>query len=361
MGEGEEKCGEKRGKKRLLRVDVPKQETEISDYLTDSGTFQDGDIVLSRKGLRIATKERTPPATPEDTQMVLEDLETVQVIGKGSSGVVQLVRHKWTNEVFALKAIQMDIQETVRKQIVQELRINQAAQCPHVVVYYDAFYHNGVISIILEYMDVGSLVDVVRRAEKIPEAYIAVISRQVLQGLIFLHRSLIIHRDIKPSNLLVNHLGEVKISDFGVSVNLTNSQEQRGTFVGTCTYMSPERLSGSSYGFASDIWSLGLTLLECALGRYPYEPPGDEEGWSNFYELQMTVVDQPPPVPPPSQFSAEFCSFIGSCLQKEPSDRMSAVNLLNHPFLKKYAGGGLNLAALVPELSPGRVLNAKVL
>lgn len=73
----------------------------------------------------------------------------------------------------------MNIQETVRKQIVQELRINQAAQCPHVVVYYDAFYNNGVISIVLEYMDGGSLADVVKRVEKIPEPYLAVISKQV--------------------------------------------------------------------------------------------------------------------------------------------------------------------------------------
>jgi serine/threonine protein kinase len=73
----------------------------------------------------------------------------------------------------------MNIQETVRKQIVQELRINQAAQCPHVVVYYDAFYNNGVISIVLEYMDGGSLADVIKRVERIPEPYLAVISKQV--------------------------------------------------------------------------------------------------------------------------------------------------------------------------------------
>lgn len=347
------KAEAKNGGRRQLRVDVPKQQTQISDFLTASGTFQDGDILLNRQGLRVATQEPTPTAAPQDGQMLLEDLETVKVIGKGSSGVVQLVRHKWTNGIFALKVIQMNIQETVRKQIVQELRINQAAQCPHVVVYYDAFYNNGVISIVLEYMDGGSLADIVKKVEKIPEPYLAVISKQVLQGLIFLHHNrLIIHRDIKPSNLLVNHRGEVKISDFGVSANLANSMGQRDTFVGTCTYMSPERISGSNYGFDSDIWSLGLTLLECALGRFPYQPPGNEEGWSNFYELLETIVDQPPPVPPPSQFSLEFCSFIGSCMQKEPRDRMSAADLLNHPFLEKYAEESINLAVLIPEVSP---------
>ncbi|KAL2643853.1 hypothetical protein R1flu_011440 [Riccia fluitans] len=316
-----------------------RQESNISDFLTASGTFQDGDILLNSQGLRLAsanTAEPTPTAA-SDGQMLLEDLETVKVIGKGSSGVVQLVRHKWTNQIFALKVIQMNIQETVRRQIVQELKINQSAQCPYVVVYYDAFYNNGVISILLEYMDGGSLADIVKRVNQVTEPYLAVISKQVLQGLIYLHHTRhIIHRDIKPSNLLVNHSGEVKISDFGVSADLANSMGQRDTFVGTCTYMSPERISGSTYGYHSDIWSLGLTLLECALGRFPYQPPGNEEGWSNFYELLETIVEQPPPVAPAGRFSPEFCSFIASCMQKDPLKRTSAVNLLEHPFLKKY-------------------------
>ncbi|BBN01469.1 mitogen-activated protein kinase kinase 3 [Marchantia polymorpha subsp. ruderalis] len=337
-----------------LRVTVPRQETQISDFLTASGTFQDGDILLNRSGLRLANPSAAAEPTPtaaSDGQMLLEDLETVKVIGKGSSGVVQLVRHKWTNQIFALKIIQMNIQETVRRQIVQELRINQSAQCQYVVVYYDAFYNNGVISILLEYMDGGSLADIVRRSQ-VPEPYLAVISKQVLQGLIYLHHNRhIIHRDIKPSNLLVNHNGDVKISDFGVSADLANSMGQRDTFVGTCTYMSPERISGSTYGFDSDIWSLGLTLLECALGRFPYQPPGNEEGWSNFYELLQTIVEQPPPVAPPGRFSPEFCSFIAACMQKEPRERMSAADLLNHPFLRRYENEEVNLASLIPEMS----------
>jgi mitogen-activated protein kinase kinase 1 len=76
--------------------------------------------------------------------------------------------------------------------------------------------------------------------------------------------------------------------------------------------LQPERVLGSTYGFDSDIWSLGLTLLECALGRYPYQPPGSEEGWMNFYELLQTIVDQPPPVAPSDRFSPEFCSFISA-------------------------------------------------
>jgi len=336
-------------------VAVPKQDAPISNFLTASGTFQDGGIMLNKEGLRVVSRESTPsPQTAgSDGQMSLSDLETVKVIGKGSGGVVQLVRHKWTNSIYALKVIQMNIHETVRKQIVQELKINQVSHCNYVVICYHSFYNNGVISIVLEYMDGGSLADIVKQVKQIPEPYLVVIAKHVLQGLMYLHQVRhIIHRDIKPSNLLVNHKGEVKISDFGVSAVLANSMGQRDTFVGTYTYMSPERISGSTYGYDSDIWSLGLTLLECALGRFPYQPPEQDEGGLSFYALLQTIVDQPPPVAPSDEFSPEFCSFIAACLQKEPGDRASAAQLLNHPFLQKCAEEDYCIGKLLPPLVP---------
>ena len=78
--------------------------------------------------------------------------------------------------------------------------------------------------------------------------------------------------------------------------------------------MQPERINGGAYGFDSDIWSLGLVILECAVGRFPYLPPGQSEGWLNFYELLETIVEQPPPSAPADQFSPEFCSFISGWL-----------------------------------------------
>ncbi|XP_077217580.1 MAP kinase kinase 6 [Tasmannia lanceolata] len=339
-----------------LKLSVPAQETPITNFLTASGTFQDGDLLLNKKGLRLISEEkeiRPSDAKEIDFQFLLEDLETIKVIGKGSGGVVQLVRHKWEGTLFALKVIQMNIQETVRKQIVQELKINQASQCPHVVVCYHSFYQNGVISLVLEYMDRGSLADIVKQVKTILEPYLAVVCKQVLKGLVYLHHERhVIHRDIKPSNLLVNHKGEVKITDFGVSVMLASSMGQRDTFVGTYNYMSPERISGSTYDYSSDIWSLGMVILECAIGRFPYLPPEQEEGWLSFYELLETIVDQPPPSAPPDQFSPEFCSFISACIQKDPRDRMSSLDLLSHPFIKKFEDKDIDLGILVNSLEP---------
>ncbi|XP_073066909.1 mitogen-activated protein kinase kinase SIPKK-like [Primulina eburnea] len=253
----------------MLKLSLPPpDEVSLSRFLSESGTFKDGDLLVNRDGVRVVSQ----------------------------------------SEVDAV--IQMNIEESARKRIAQELKINQSSQCPYVVVCYQSFYDNGAISIILEYMDGGSLADFLTKVDKIPEPYLAAICKQVLKGLWYLHHEKhIIHRDMKPSNLSVNHRGEVKITDFGVSAILASTSGLANTFVGTYNYMSPERILGGRYGYSSDIWSLGLVLLECATGSFPYSPP-QPGGWINVYELMETIVGQPEPRAPSDLFSPEFCSFI---------------------------------------------------
>ncbi|CAL9122229.1 mitogen-activated protein kinase kinase SIPKK-like isoform X2 [Musa acuminata AAA Group] len=326
-----------------LRLSLPSHEASISQFLTQSGTFKDGDLLVNKDGLRILSHSEEDGQSlinPIVNQLSLDDVDTVKVIGKGSGGIVQLVRHKWTGQFFALKVIELNIQDSVRKQIAQELRISLSTQCPCVVACYQCFYYNGAISIVLEYMDGGSLADFLNSVKTIPEPYLAAICKQVLQGLIYLHHEKrIIHRDLKPSNILINHRGEVKISDFGVSAIIASSSGQRDTFIGTYNYMSPERIASQTHGYISDIWSFGLVVLECATGQFPY-PRCD-----SFYELLDMIVEQPPPCAPPEQFSEEFCSFISECLQKKPKDRKTARLLLKHPFLSMYDDLQVDLAS----------------
>ncbi|CAL0325521.1 unnamed protein product [Lupinus luteus] len=334
-----------------LKLSVPvSDQASFAKFLTESGTFKDGDLLVNRDGVRIVSQsevEAPPPIKPTDEQLSLADIEIIKVVGKGNGGIVQLVQHKWTSQFFALKIIQMNIEESMRKQLAKELKINQAAQCPYVVVCYQSFYDNGVISIILEYMDGGSLADLLKKVTTIPEPYLASICKQVLKGLMYLHHERnIIHRDLKPSNLLINQRGEVKITDFGVSAIMEITSGQANTFIGTCNYMSPERINGSQcgYNYKSDIWSFGLILLECALGKFPYTPPDQSESWEIF-ELIEAIVDHPPPSAPSEQFSKEFCSFISACLQKDPKDRLSAQELMNNPFMSMYEDLDVDLSA----------------
>ncbi|KAE8682908.1 Mitogen-activated protein kinase kinase 1 [Hibiscus syriacus] len=301
---------------------------------------------------------RPHPETP--AVISSQDLDVIKVISKGYSSTVQLVQHKWTGQLFALKIIEMDIEESVLSQIARKWRSIQSSRCPFVVVHYSSSYKDGVMSNILEYMDGGSLADFLKKVKSIPEPYLAAICKQTLKGLIYLHHEVhVIHRDIKPSKLLINHRGEVKITDFGESAELISylglANKRANTFVGTYNYMSPERICGSSYGVDADIWSLGIVLLECATGKFPYSPPEQAEEWTSFFELMEHIVEGPAPCVPSDQFSPEFCSFISARLQKDPKERKSAPELLELPFVKMYDDVEVDLSSYFSSADYGVV------
>ncbi|MCL7023792.1 hypothetical protein MKW94_021714 [Papaver nudicaule] len=191
------------------------------------------------------------------------------------------------------------------------------------------FDNNGEIQVLLEYMDGGSLEGVHISNEK----NLAHLSHQILCGLCYLHRHKIVHRDIKPSNLLINARREVKIADFGVSRILAQTMDPCNSAVGTIAYMSPERINtdlneGVYDGYAGDIWSFGVSILEFYLGKFPFNVSRQGD-WAS---LMCAICIAPPPEAPPTA-SREFRSFLSVCLQREPSKRWTAERLLLHPFI----------------------------
>ncbi|CBI34873.3 hypothetical protein VitviT2T_022404 [Vitis vinifera] len=268
-------------------------------------------------------------------------------IGSGASSVVQRAIHIPTHRIIALKKINI-FEKEKRQQLLTEIRMLCEAPCYEgLVEFHGAFYtpDSGQISIALEYMDGGSLADVIRVQKCIPEPVLSSMVRKLLHGLCYLHgvRHLV-HRDIKPANLLVNLKGEPKITDFGISAGLENSVAMCATFVGTVTYMSPERIRNENYSYPADIWSLGLALFECGTGEFPYTA---NEGPVN---LMLQILDDPSPSPPKHIFSAEFCSFIDACLQKDADARPTAEQLLSHPFITKYEHARVDLTAFVRSI-----------
>jgi mitogen-activated protein kinase kinase len=133
------------------------------------------------------------------------------------------------------------------------------------------------------------------------------------------------HRDIKPSNVLVNSRGSIKLCDFGVSGELVNSIAD--TFVGTSTYMAPERIQGAKYTINSDVWSVGLTVMELAIGRFPFDASetvqgGREAGPAGILDLLQQIVHEPPPrLPKSSAFPLILDEMIQSCLRNKAEDR----------------------------------------
>eukprot|EP00736_Rhodelphis_marinus_P003411 Rmarinus@m.19866 len=330
------------------KIEVPVQNPDV--HLTESGEFCEGGLKLTQTGFSIQDEGERDNGRHTEVDVVvgddicLEDLELGTVIGRGSSGIVQKVRHKKTGQQYALKVIQLDVSEKVRKQIVLELRTLHESCCPHVVSFAGAFYTEGAVHIVLEYMDGGSLADALQACGPLPEDILSRIACQILQGLSYLHkRRHLIHRDIKPSNILLNQKGEIKIADFGVCGQLKSSISKAASWVGTVMYMSPERITGCPYSFDSDIWSLGLSIVELATGRFPYPPPGESK--LGFFDLLHYIVKKPPPRLPEGRFSDELNSFVDACLQKEPEKRAVAKMLLEHPFITKHEDDNIDVKA----------------
>ncbi|XVF84640.1 hypothetical protein PTKIN_Ptkin17bG0053500 [Pterospermum kingtungense] len=196
---------------------------------------------------------------------------------------------------------------------------------------------SGDVAILMEYMDAGTLDTLLRNHGTFSEPELAHITRQIVKGLSYLHAHKIIRRDLKPSNLLVNKNMEVKIADFGVSKIMSRTSDTCTSYVGTCTYMSPERFDpdaheGTYNGYLGDIWSLGVTIMELFVGHFQFLPPGKKHDWAT---LMCAICFGDPPALPPDA-SDEFRSFIQCCLQKESSKRWTALQLLDHPFLLRH-------------------------
>lgn len=172
-------------------------------------------------------------------EVKLSDLVKYGDLGQGASGVVEKTVHMPTKKIIALKKIPLVSENKVKKQILLELKTLHECDCENVVRSYGAFLKDGYVNIALEYMNAGSLADVIKEVGKIPESIIGMFTLQILRGLEYLHKTKkIIHRDIKPSNILLNKKGSVKIADFGVSTTIDNTLALSHSWVGTVTYMS---------------------------------------------------------------------------------------------------------------------------
>lgn len=301
-------------------------------------------------------------------------------LGSGNGGVVLKVRHRKTGTVMAKKLIHLEVKPAVRNQILRELTVLHECNSPYIVGFYGAFNSDSEINICMEYMDGGSLDLVLRKVNRITEPVLAKITEAVLKGLSYLReKHQIMHRDVKPSNILINSSGEIKLCDFGVSGQLIDSMAN--TFIGTRSYMSPERLEGNRYTVQSDIWSLGLSLVELAIGRYPIPIPTDSEVTSLFeidptgltprfegrlgaqslaiFELLEYIVNQPPPTLPSSHFSEEFVDFINRCLKRETSERSDLKSLLMDPFLTKNTLSQAEFAKWVKTVNDMKICDEK--
>jgi len=281
----------------------------------------------------------TQDGEPKEVDISFDELDVGDLLGRGQFGTVKKMFHKPTGMTFAVKMINDELMESndKRNSEIMDLTvpIKLGDSCPFLIKFYGAIHAESYIWILTEVMDTSLdrfYAKLFALELKMTELFMSKLSFAVLTSLEYMRNLKLMHRDIKPSNILINSNGDLKVCDFGISGFTTNSV--CSTFKGCQRYMPPEKidpsLSGNGYSIKADIWSLGISLIEIASGSHPFS---DSEG---FLGLIRCIVNNPPPKLD-SSFSEEFCTFIDKCLSKNPDDRGSCVELLNEPFIQKYA------------------------
>ncbi|PPR05816.1 hypothetical protein CVT26_010096 [Gymnopilus dilepis] len=277
----------------------------------------------------------------------MDQLQLDEELGRGNYGTVKKVLHKPTNVAMAMKAGR-ELEDAKLNAIIMELDVLHRAVAPEIVEFYGAFFIESCVYYCMEYMDAGSL-DKLQGAG-VPEDVLARIAACMVRGLKFLKDDLnIIHRDVKPTNVLVNKKGEIKLCDFGVSGELDKSLAK--TNIGCQSYMAPERIKGESqnnlgtYTVSSDVWSLGLSMIEIGMGKYPYPP----ETYSNVFAQLTAIVHGDPPELPEDSYSEEARDWVAQCLRKDPERRATYKELLDHPFLVRDRTSNVDMVKWVEK------------
>ncbi|KAI0535996.1 kinase-like domain-containing protein [Xylaria digitata] len=331
---------------------------------------------LTFKGKAIITSKGVDFSDGSVFRISLDEVEKLDELGKGNYGTVYKVRHTKprvprfgpglassktpslprhpsatsdkvesvldkksgsnTGMIMAMKEMRLELDEAKITTIIKELVILHECASPYVIDFYGAFFQESAVYMCIEYMDGGSIDKLYSGG--IPENILRKITYSTIMGLKELkEKHSIIHRDVKPTNILINTRGQVKICDFGVSGNLVASMAK--TNIGCQSYMAPERISGGAYhqsgasdgtySVQSDIWSLGLTIIECSMGKYPYPP---DVSSTIFSQLAAIVDGEPPNLP--DTYSQTARTFVNGCLNKVPKLRPTYQALLASEWLK---------------------------
>ncbi|XP_054509267.1 uncharacterized protein LOC129133665 [Agelaius phoeniceus] len=332
------------------QAELPKAQSAIMDVKRrkkeDMGRIQEENLHQQRGDQQNQVSERVaatpvirrplPPCLQNIKEYLQAELQKtdarIRALEKRLEEDMKIIREKDNplpqalQKQVAIKKI--NLQGLKRKQVtVNEIKVMKCYRSPNVVNYLDSYLLGEELWLVMEYMDGGTLRDVINESN-IFEGHIAAISRECLQGLDFLHSNDVIHRDVKSRNILLRTDGSVKLADFGLSAQLTPEQSRRCSVVGTTWWMAPEVVMHQPYGPKVDVWSFGIVGIEMVEQEPPYW--SESSGTAKL----MIAIKRTPRLRQPNRFSPCLRHFLGCCLQRDEEQRWSAKELLQHPFVR---------------------------
>ncbi|MED6191452.1 hypothetical protein PIB30_000552 [Stylosanthes scabra] len=275
-----------------------------------------------------------------------------KLLGRGTFGHVYLGFDSESGEMCAMKEVTLFADDARSResaqQLQQEIVLLSQLQHPNIVRYYGSETVEDKLYIYLEYVAGGSIYKLLREYGQLGENAIRNYTRQILLGLAYLHAKNTVHRDIKGANILVDPNGWIKLADFGMAKHIT-AESCPFSLKGSPHWMAPEVVNNSNEcNLAVDIWSLGCTVLEMATTKPPWS---QLEGVAAIFKI--ILLEKLPEAP--DHLSEEGKDFVRLCLQRNPKDRPSAAQLLEHPFVKKATPERTILTAHPSEAPPAVV------
>ncbi|KAK1935368.1 Mitogen-activated protein kinase kinase kinase 2 [Phytophthora citrophthora] len=260
-----------------------------------------------------------------------------ELIGEGTFGKVYKGLNIATGGLFALKEIEIHSspntdQVTQMQKLGEEIAVMNNLTHKHIVRYKGSHRSANHFYIFMEYVPGGSIASMLKQFDAFSEDLIRIFTRQIVQGVVYLHEMGIVHRDIKGANVLVNEQGVSKLADFGCSKQIpqlltTSLEESLRSIRGSIPWMAPEVVKQTGHDYKADIWSIGATVIEMATAKHPW--PQCHNGLAAMYTIAMATG--PPPFP--TNLSEEAKGFLRRCFCINPDERATAVELSEHSFL----------------------------
>uniref|UniRef100_G3T125 Mitogen-activated protein kinase kinase kinase 19 n=1 Tax=Loxodonta africana TaxID=9785 RepID=G3T125_LOXAF len=262
-----------------------------------------------------------------------------EILGKGAYGTVYCGLTS-QGQLIAVKQVALDTSDKLStekeyRKLQEEVDLLKVLKHVNIVAYLGTCLEENIVSIFMEFVPGGSISSIINRFGPLPEMVFCKYTKQILQGVAYLHENCVVHRDIKGNNVMLMPTGIIKLIDFGCAKRLAwaglngTHSDMLKSMHGTPYWMAPEVINESGYGRKSDIWSIGCTVFEMATGKPPLASM-DRMAAMFYIGAHRGLM---PPLP--DHFSEHAADFVRVCLTRDQRERPSALQLLKHSFLKR--------------------------